>query len=309
MFTSAKTYLPRVTSRQIMGKMAKSSYAVRQLGEQHTPEYKVYLEKDGKILSPFHDVPLHPTGKSTGNLFNMVVEVPRWTNAKLEISKEEKYNPIVQDVKKGKLRYVPNVFPFKGYIHNYGAFPQTWEDPTHKDKDTGHLGDSDPVDVCEIGQRVANIGEVVQVKVLGCLALLDEGETDWKIIAINTKDPLADKFSDIEDVEEHMPGLLKATRDWFRNYKVPDGKPRNEFAFNGEFKGREYALGVLNSCNKAWETLVEKPSIDKKISTANTTLEGTPAFQDNAGRDIPKGKIVPGKDDSLNEKWHYVSKL
>ena len=26
--------------------------------------------------------------------------------------------------------------------------------------------------------------------------------------------------------------------DWFRRYKVPDGKPENEFAFNAEFKDK-----------------------------------------------------------------------
>ena len=33
-------------------------------------------------------------------------------------------NPIKQDVKKGKLRFVRNCFPHHGYIWNYGAFPQ-----------------------------------------------------------------------------------------------------------------------------------------------------------------------------------------
>ena len=56
----------------------------------------------------------------------MVVEVPRWTNAKMEISKEEPFNPIKQDIKKGKLRYVRNCFPHHGYIWNYGAFPQVF---------------------------------------------------------------------------------------------------------------------------------------------------------------------------------------
>lgn len=32
-------------------------------------------------------------------------------------------------------------------------------------------------------------GQVIQVKVLGILALIDEGETDWKVIAINIEDP------------------------------------------------------------------------------------------------------------------------
>ena len=54
----------------------------------------------------------------------MIVEVPRWTNAKMETSKEENFNPIKQDTKKGKLRFVRNCFPYTGYIWNYGAFPQ-----------------------------------------------------------------------------------------------------------------------------------------------------------------------------------------
>jgi inorganic pyrophosphatase len=41
-----------------------------------------------------------------------------------QISKEEELNPIKQDIKKGKLRYVRNCFPHKGYLWNYGAFPQ-----------------------------------------------------------------------------------------------------------------------------------------------------------------------------------------
>ena len=50
------------------------------------------------------------------NEFNMVVEVPRWSNAKMEINLKEKLNPIKQDEKKGKLRFVANCFPHKGYI-------------------------------------------------------------------------------------------------------------------------------------------------------------------------------------------------
>jgi len=33
-------------------------------------------------------------------------------------------NPIKQDVKKDKLRFVNNCFPYTGYIWNYGALPQ-----------------------------------------------------------------------------------------------------------------------------------------------------------------------------------------
>lgn len=39
------------------------------------------------------------------------------------------------------------------------------------------------------------IGQVIQVKVLGILALIDEGETDWKVIAINVEDPDASSLN------------------------------------------------------------------------------------------------------------------
>ena len=34
------------------------------------------------------------------------------------------------------------------------GFLQTWEDPGHKDENTGCCGDNDPIDVCEIGSKV-----------------------------------------------------------------------------------------------------------------------------------------------------------
>lgn len=43
------------------------------------------------------DIPLFADESKT--ILNMIVEVPRWTNAKLEICKEEPFNPI----KQGKL--------------------------------------------------------------------------------------------------------------------------------------------------------------------------------------------------------------
>jgi len=39
--------------------------------------------KLGSFLSPFHDIPLYADAEKT--TFNMVVEVPRWTNAKMEV--------------------------------------------------------------------------------------------------------------------------------------------------------------------------------------------------------------------------------
>ncbi|KAF2296495.1 hypothetical protein GH714_040458 [Hevea brasiliensis] len=107
---------------------------------------------------------------------------------------------------------------------NYGLLPQTWEDPSFANHEVeGAFGDNDPVDVVEIGERRGNIGEILKVKPLAALAMIDEGELDWKIVAISLDDPRASLVNDVDDVEKHFPGTLTAIRDWFRDYKIPDG--------------------------------------------------------------------------------------
>jgi inorganic pyrophosphatase len=126
---------------------------------------------------------------------------------------------------------------------------QTWEDPNVIHPETKAKGDNDPLDVCEIGELVGYPGQVKQVKILGVMALLDEEETDWKVIVIDVNDPLAPKLNDVEDVERHLPGLLRATNEWFRIYKIPDGKPENQFAFTGECKNKKYVCLFSASLN------------------------------------------------------------
>lgn len=261
-----------------------ATYTRYERGQLNTQSYRVYLKnaQTSQIVSPFHDIPLF-ANKET-NVFNAVIEIPRWSNAKMEISKKEKFNPITQDVKKGKLRFVNNVFPHHGYIWNYGALPQTWEDPNVNDVTTGCNGDNDPLDVCEIGSRVHERGAVVQVKVLGALGLIDEGEADWKIIVIDITDPLANSLNDINDVETHLPGLLDATRDWFKIYKIPTGKPANNFAENGKFFDREFALKQIQHDYQLWLNAAKggyeaEPEKLQGLSLVNTTLDHIPALR------------------------------
>uniref|UniRef100_A0A8C6URE9 inorganic diphosphatase n=1 Tax=Neogobius melanostomus TaxID=47308 RepID=A0A8C6URE9_9GOBI len=264
---------------------------------------------EGNYISPFHDIPM--CADEAQNVFNMVVEVPRWTNAKMEIATKELLNPIKQDVKKGKLRYVANIFPHKGYIWNYGAIPQTWEDPAHKDDDTGCCGDNDPIDVCEIGSQVCSRGEVIKVKVLGVLAMIDEGETDWKVIAINVDDPEASEYNNIGDVRRLKPGYLEATVDWFRRYKVPDGKPENSFAFNGEFKDKDFAIKVIKSTHNFWKALICQKAEAGELNCKNTSVSaGDSSFCCSAdeakaavGKTSPCGKEEPIP--SSVDKWFY----
>jgi len=262
--------------------MAK--YTTEERGQLNTMDYKCYIKDAGtnEYVSPFHDIPLYHDKENA--ILNAVIEIPRWSNAKMEISKSVNLNPIIQDTKKGKLRFVNNCFPHHGYIWNYGGLPQTWEDPNMVDKETGCIGDNDPLDVCEIGSQVCERGAVIQVKVLGALGLIDEGEADWKIICINVNDPLAAKMNDITDVETLMPGFLDSTRDWFKIYKMPTGKPANNFACDGKFYDRKFALDIIEHDFKCWENLVNggydaEPEKKKGICMVNTTLAKTIALK------------------------------
>ncbi|XP_052733356.1 soluble inorganic pyrophosphatase 6, chloroplastic-like isoform X2 [Vigna angularis] len=82
-------------------------------------------------------------------------------------------------------------------IHwNYGLLPQTWENPSFANsKVEGEVGDNDP-------ER--KICEVLKVKPLGALAMIDEGELDSKIVAISLNDTKASLVNDVNDVEKHF---------------------------------------------------------------------------------------------------------
>ncbi|XP_063992076.1 inorganic pyrophosphatase [Diachasmimorpha longicaudata] len=284
------------------------SYTTLERGAPNTTDFRIYFKKDDTFISPMHDIPLY--ADEANKVFHMVVEVPRWTNAKMEINLKETLNPIKQDMKNGKLRFVANCFPHHGYIWNYGALPQTWENPEILDEATGFKGDNDPIDVLEIGYRIAKRGEVLKVKVLGTVALIDEGETDWKIIVIDVNDPLADQMNDISDIEKHYPGLLKATVEWFKIYKIPDGKPENQFAFNGDAKPRDFALNIVGEVHEHWKNLIKRETPPTGISCANGTVQDCKFKIDAAAAEEvykQSPECAEGSPiDPIVDKWHYV---
>ncbi len=208
----------------------------------------------------------------------------------------EPFNPIKQDIKHGKLRFQK----YGDYFVNYGAFPQTWEDPKHTSPETKHHGDNDPIDVCEIGTRQHKIGSIVTVKILGIIALIDDGETDWKVIAISIADPLAHVLNDIDDVDQHLPGMVDAIRTYLyvtlhtlhssspllsltraltllltslttcyslssRDYKSGDGVINN-FALGGQALPRAFATKVVEETHTHWQSLHKsgKGTVDKQ---------------------------------------------
>lgn len=123
------------------------------------------------------------------------------------------------------------------------------------DPKTKCAGDNDPVDIVEIGSEIIASGSVEKVKVLGVLAMIDDGELDWKLIGIKTSDALAAELNDIDDVETKCPGTISGIREWFRWYKTPDGKPLNAFGYDEVALNKAHALEVIEETHTAWKNL------------------------------------------------------
>jgi len=210
-----------------------------------------FVKPDGLTpLSPWHDLPLYPSGAAAGGgTVNFVCEIPAGVTAKLEVQKKLPHNPIMQDTKKGALRYYTYGSPF----FNYGMLPQTWEDPSKKGFN-GTAGDNDPLDVMEIGSRPFKMGEMRAVKVLGDLELIDQGELDHKIIAIDASDPMASKINSIADLKTLMPGVLDKLVEWLKMYKTTEGKGVN-FLTSETPKTPLEAAAVVAECHASWKAL------------------------------------------------------
>ena len=254
---SSSAQIAPESSSRLPRTASKLGLHLQELNERNTLEYRVQaLDDEQKQISLWHDLSLFaPNSTVEQPLLNFICEIPKCTNKKYEIATTEEGTPIKQDEKKGKLREFK-----KGDIYfNYGCLPRTWEDPAfiHPDLATeGVGGDNDPLDVCEIGLRIIPTGEVRAVKPIGILCMIDDGEADWKVIVIDAEDRWADELNDIEDVERLLPHCLDTVREWFRTYKIPDGKPPNVFGLGEQFMNKEYTLNVIHETHEAWKNLV-----------------------------------------------------
>jgi len=200
-------------------------------------------------ISPWHDLPLYPSS-APPNVVNFMCEIPRLSTAKLEVQKKVPHNPIMQDKKKGALRY----YTYGASFFNYGMLPQTWEDPAVKGFN-GTSGDNDPLDVMEVGSTPFKVGEIKPVKVLGDLQLIDQGELDHKIIVIALDDPLAAQINSAADLPRVMPGVVEKLVEWLKMYKTTDGKDVNILASDTP-STVPVAMGVVNECHNSWKKLV-----------------------------------------------------
>lgn len=165
-------------------------------------------------MNLWHDVPL---GDKTPEEFNVIIEIPRGSNNKYEIDKET--GLIALD----RANYSSAPYPV-----DYGFAPQTlWDD-------------GDALDVCVLTTWPLDVGVVVKVRPVAVLEMIDDGDSDYKIIAVPVKDKRWDDTQDLSDINSHK---LREISHFYETYKALDGK--GSIVKVGDFKGKEEAQAAV----------------------------------------------------------------
>lgn len=204
-------------------------------GDFGTDTFRIDYYIKQKQISPWKHIPY----KNNDGTYNAIIEIPRWTREKMEMIKNDPYNSIKQDKKDGQLRY----FKYGPIPFNYGFIPQTWEDPGKKDKHTGYPGDDDPIDIVEISNLQIQYGKKTKIKVLGVLEMVDDNETDWKVIVVSDKNPNFENINKLKDVSKSKLDLIIK---WFKYYKKADGKVTKI----GKYSNKKKAENIIEDTYK-----------------------------------------------------------
>lgn len=141
--------------------------------------------------------------------FNAVIEIPAGTNTKYE------YDPTLKkfiiDQENGEDR----IIDFLPYPANYGFIPSTLSK-----SDTG--GDGDALDVLIISSSEIT-GTVVEIVPVAILKLVDDGEKDYKIIAVpQNEHRRIITATTYTGLRTNYSKLLDIVELWFLNYNPSD---------------------------------------------------------------------------------------
>lgn len=165
-------------------------------------------------MNLWHDIPL---GERAPKEINVIVEIPKNSNNKYEIDKTTGL------IKLDRANYSAAAYPF-----DYGFSPQTlWED-------------GDPLDVIVLTTYPLQSGILVSVRPVAVMEMIDNGESDYKIIAVPVDDRHWDDVKDLKDINKHS---LREFQHFFETYKALKGKPAPVSV--GGVKGRTEALEAV----------------------------------------------------------------
>ena len=152
--------------------------------------YCIHYKVNYLNMNLWHDVSL---GDKTPEEFNVIIEIPRGSNNKYEIDKET--GLIALD----RANYSSAPYPV-----DYGFAPQTlWDD-------------GDALDVAVLTTWPLDVGVVVKVRPVAVLEMIDDGESDYKVIAVPVKDRRWEDTNDLEDINKHK---IKEITHFFETYK------------------------------------------------------------------------------------------
>lgn len=152
------------------------------------------------------------------------------------------------------------------------------------DTKTGAYGDNDPIDAIEIGDGPLAMGSVVTVKVLGSLELIDEEETDHKIIVLRSTDVHYHAINSIDDLTKYQPHVIKDLIHWLKNYKTSDGKPQNSLTKETPNSAKE-AMEIIKEVHGFYQELVGNKVTDLEVIK---------------GFELPSGKVAGGSASTVD---------
>jgi len=172
-------------------------------------------------MNLWHEISL---GDKAPDVINTIIEIPKGSYNKYEINKET--GLIALD----RANYSAAPYPF-----DYGFVPQTyWED-------------NDPLDVVVLTTFPLNPGILVPVRPVAVLDMIDDGESDMKIISVPAGDKRWDDVQDLQDINKHT---LKEYEHFFQTYKELKGG-KNVVETRG-YQGRKEAIGIVEKAIKLY---------------------------------------------------------
>lgn len=150
------------------------------------------------VSHPYHSV---SPGSKAPYVVSAYIECPMGSKIKYELDK-----------KSGLLHVDRILHSAVHYPSNYGFIPQTY------------CGDKDPLDILVIGQEPVTAGCLMSARPVGGMHMLDQGEDDFKVIAVHDNDPYFKEISDVAQLPAHV---LNEIKHFFITYKeLEPGKSR-----------------------------------------------------------------------------------
>ena len=164
------------------------------------------------MTHPWHDVPI---GDDVPDEINIVVEISKGSKVKYELDKDT-----------GLLEVDRVLYSSVVYPENYGFIPQTLAD------------DDDPLDAIVLMQEPIQPMSLLEVRPIGLLPMVDEGENDENILCVHVDDPQYEAFTHVNELPEHR---LNEIKQFFKEYKNLEGKEVEV----GEISGPEDAVEYI----------------------------------------------------------------